>query len=74
MPLYKKAMAIQKKVFGPTHPTVAHTMSSIAVALWKQKEFGEAASMLQEASDILGGHPGMIADIAQIKRHEPCTM
>ena len=74
MPLYKKAMAIRKKVFGPTHPAVAQTMSNIAVALWKQKEFGGAASMLQEASDILGGHPAMLAAIAQIKRHEPCTM
>ena len=70
----QKAVAILRKVHGKSHPAVANLLASTAATMWKLEDFDGALRLLQEASDILGGHRGMLAAIEKIKRHESCTM
>ena len=69
-----QAVAILRKAYGNSHPRVASQLANTAVIMWQLEDFDGAVPLLQEASDILGGHTGMLGDIEKIKRHEPCTM
>ena len=70
--LCKQSLAIQKKIKGNTHPDVGMGLANLSVALWKQGDFDGALPLLEEASEIFGGHPAMLKDIEVLKRHGPC--
>ena len=42
---YRKALAIQEKALGPTHPTVGNTYGNLCLVNWRQGKREEAVAM-----------------------------
>ena len=51
-PLYKEALAIDKKVFGDEHPNVAGDLNNLAVLLYHQQKYNEAKTYMEQALNI----------------------
>ncbi|MGH7823629.1 MAG: tetratricopeptide repeat protein [Candidatus Binatia bacterium] len=51
-PLYKRAIAIQKKAFGSEHPNVATTLNNLAALYSAHARYDDAESLLKRALAI----------------------
>ncbi len=51
-PLYREAMAIRERTFGPSHPIVAEVWNALGFLLLQQKKLGEAEIWLQKAANV----------------------
>ena len=51
-PLYKRALAIKEKAFGPDHPDVAISLSNLAELYRVQGRYADAAPLNQRALAI----------------------
>lgn len=52
MPLYERALAINEKVLGPTHPSVAINLNNLAQLFTRQGDYNKAEPLLKRALAI----------------------
>lgn len=52
-PLHKRALEIQEKILGPTHPDVIQTLHNLAALYYAQENYAESEVLLKRALDIL---------------------
>ena len=48
-PLYKRALEIGKKTFGPDHPDVATSLNRLAILFVDQGEYAEVEPLYEQA-------------------------
>ncbi len=51
-PLYKRAIALREKAFGPDHPQLAKTLANYAAVLRKIEDYAEAEKVQVRATGI----------------------
>jgi tetratricopeptide (TPR) repeat protein len=52
-PLHKRALEIQEKTLGPTHPDVVKTLFNLAALYYARDRYGDSETLLKRALDIL---------------------
>lgn len=52
-PLHKRALEIQEKILGPTHPDVIQTLHNLAALYYAQENYAESEVLLKRALNIL---------------------
>lgn len=52
-PLHKRALDIQEKTLGPTHPDVVKTLFNLAALYYARDRYGDSETLLKRALDIL---------------------
>jgi tetratricopeptide (TPR) repeat protein len=51
-PYFRRALAIQRKIFGPKHSLLAPALNNLGRVLLEQRQFTESAQLLTESIDI----------------------
>ena len=51
-PLYRRALAIDERSYGPDHPTVATRLNNLALLLWTTNRLAEAEPLFRRALAI----------------------
>jgi tetratricopeptide (TPR) repeat protein len=67
----KRALEIDEKAYGKSHPTVAKTLSNLAALYIDEGKFDDAAPLVERALDIASksedpDHPGMIESLMEV--------
>lgn len=52
-PLHKRALEIQEKTLGPTHPDVVKTLFNLAALYYARNRYGDSETLLKRALEIL---------------------
>lgn len=52
-PPHKRALEVQEKILGPTHPDVIQTLHNLAALHYAQENYAESEVLLKRALDIL---------------------
>ncbi len=52
-PLHKRALEIQERALGPTHPDVVRTLHHLAALYYAQNRYADSEALLKRALEIL---------------------
>jgi tetratricopeptide (TPR) repeat protein len=52
-PLHKRALEIQERLLGPTHPDVVKSLFNLAALYYARDRYSDSEALLKRALDIL---------------------